>query len=107
MTGQPDPSDVRTTAAAAHVAGRDAGDAPGLEPSEMHVELAREDHMVAAHIPPLLRDRGWVPELARQLAVRSAQEPVALVFILADEDDEGPMAVREVRVLHHQHRKVS
>jgi hypothetical protein len=40
-----------------------------------------------------------MPELARQLTIRDVQEPVTLVFVLADEHDVRPIAVREARVL--------
>ena len=99
MTGQPDPSYVSAAATAPRVAGRDAGDAPGLEPPAVHVELAGEQHSLPSHVDHLVRSRGRVPELTRHLAVRGVQEPVALVFVLADEHDERPIAVREARVL--------
>src|SRR5918994_1603838 len=40
-----------------------------------------------------------MPDPSRQLTVCSIQEPIALVFVLADEHDVRPIAVREARVL--------
>jgi hypothetical protein len=98
MAGQPDPSYVgRTTAPP--VAGRDIGDAPCLRQPDVHVALAGEQNSLAPYVHLLVRSRGRVPELARQLAVRGVQEPVALVFVLADEHDVRPIAVREAGVL--------
>jgi hypothetical protein len=98
MTGQPDRSYVDGATAPPGV-GRDRRDTPSLEPPGVGVKVAREQHLPASDAHLLVRRRRLIPELACQLAVRSVQEPVALVFVLADEHDVRPIAVREACVL--------
>lgn len=56
MPWQPYPSYVGG-ATAPRVAGRNAGDAPGLQPPEVHVELAGEDQTLAPDVLLFVRSR--------------------------------------------------
>jgi hypothetical protein len=97
--GQPDPSYGAVTTPAARVAGRDARDALGLEPPDVHIGLGGEECSLPPHVEVFLGWSGRVPEPAGQLVVCSVHELLAVIFVLADEDDEGSIAVRVRRVL--------
>jgi hypothetical protein len=105
--GSRTPRMAAPTAVAPRVAGQEVGDAPGLEPPEVHVELAGEDHTLATDVDRLVRRRGRVPELARLLAVCSVQEQVAWSSSWQMNMTYGRSPSANPVCCHHQHRKMS
>jgi hypothetical protein len=79
---------------------------PALQAPDVHVELTGEQHSLAPHVHRLAGRGRRMPDLACELAVCSARESCSLIFVLADEHDVGPIAVRDREIRSAQQDQV-
>ena len=55
----------------------------------MRVDFRREEHALAADVLVAIWSNIWVPAVAGEVAIGGLEEEVALLVVLADEQDEG------------------
>src|SRR5919201_6657478 len=72
---------------------RERRDSPRAGIFSVHVDLHREQQVLATWVLVTARAVTCMPYMARELVVGGVEEGVALVLVLADEDHEGRDAV--------------